>query len=244
MVVFDSLNQRRWSHDRRMIRTGDEYRESIRDGREVWINGERVDDVTTHPRSSRSSTSARASTTWQHEPATARRHDLRRRGDRRALRHRAEAADDAAGLAGQARARRCRDRRRSAASSPASATRRSARCGRSTTARTCSTRSTRSSPRTSSATSSARYPRDPFHVSANTDPKGDRSKRPQDQDPDMLLHVVRETDRRHRRARRQVRDRRGLRQPGLRQADDRQLGRRRAIATTRSASSSTWARRA
>ena len=31
---------------------------------------------------------------------------------------------------------------------------------------------------------------DPFHVSANTDPKGDRSKRPQDQDPDMLLHVV------------------------------------------------------
>ncbi|MGH7186294.1 MAG: 4-hydroxyphenylacetate 3-hydroxylase C-terminal domain-containing protein, partial [Pseudomonadota bacterium] len=28
----------------------------------------------------------------------------------------------------------------------------------------------------------------------NTDPKGDRSKRPQDQDPDMLLHVVKETD--------------------------------------------------
>ncbi len=36
--------------------------------------------------------------------------------------------------------------------------------------------------------------RDPFHVSANTDPKGDRSKAPQDQDPDMLLHVVKETD--------------------------------------------------
>jgi len=35
---------------------------------------------------------------------------------------------------------------------------------------------------------------DPFHVSANTDPKGDRSKMPQDQDPDMLLHVVKETD--------------------------------------------------
>ena len=35
---------------------------------------------------------------------------------------------------------------------------------------------------------------DPFHVSANTDPKGDRSKPPRDQDPDMLLHVVRETD--------------------------------------------------
>ncbi len=35
---------------------------------------------------------------------------------------------------------------------------------------------------------------DPFHVSANTDPKGDRSKPPQQQDPDMLLHLVRETD--------------------------------------------------
>src|SRR5829696_4168692 len=32
-----------------MIRTGDGYRESIRDGREVWMNGERVTDVTTHP---------------------------------------------------------------------------------------------------------------------------------------------------------------------------------------------------
>ncbi|SDK57614.1 4-hydroxyphenylacetate 3-monooxygenase oxygenase component [Nocardioides sp. YR527] len=28
---------------------GDEYVESLRDGREVWIHGERVDDVTTHP---------------------------------------------------------------------------------------------------------------------------------------------------------------------------------------------------
>jgi 4-hydroxyphenylacetate 3-monooxygenase len=34
---------------------------------------------------------------------------------------------------------------------------------------------------------------DIFHVSANTDPKGDRSLRPQEQDPDMLLHVVKET---------------------------------------------------
>ena len=29
--------------------TGDEYLESIRDGREVYVYGERVDDVTTHP---------------------------------------------------------------------------------------------------------------------------------------------------------------------------------------------------
>ena len=32
-----------------MIRTGEQYRESIRDGREVWIDGEKVDDITTHP---------------------------------------------------------------------------------------------------------------------------------------------------------------------------------------------------
>ena len=33
-----------------------------------------------------------------------------------------------------------------------------------------------------------------FTVSANTDPKGDRSLPPQQQDPDMLLHAVKETD--------------------------------------------------
>src|SRR5947199_3793743 len=32
-----------------MIRTGEEYRASIRVGREVYIDGERVRDVTTHP---------------------------------------------------------------------------------------------------------------------------------------------------------------------------------------------------
>ena len=32
------------------IRRGDEYLAGIRDGREVWLDGERVDDVTSHPR--------------------------------------------------------------------------------------------------------------------------------------------------------------------------------------------------
>ncbi|MGW1542027.1 4-hydroxyphenylacetate 3-hydroxylase N-terminal domain-containing protein [Streptomyces sp. NPDC002309] len=31
------------------MRTGDQYLESLRDGRVVWVGGERVDDVTTHP---------------------------------------------------------------------------------------------------------------------------------------------------------------------------------------------------
>ena len=32
-----------------MLRTGEEYRESLRDGRAVWIDGERVADVPSHP---------------------------------------------------------------------------------------------------------------------------------------------------------------------------------------------------
>jgi 4-hydroxyphenylacetate 3-monooxygenase len=31
-----------------MIRTGEQYRDSLRDNREVWIDGERVKDITTH----------------------------------------------------------------------------------------------------------------------------------------------------------------------------------------------------
>src|SRR5215467_11246233 len=33
-----------------MIRTGEEYRAVLRDGRELWIDGERVQDVTGPPR--------------------------------------------------------------------------------------------------------------------------------------------------------------------------------------------------
>ena len=32
-----------------VIRTGDEYRDSIRDNRDVYMNGEKVRDVTAHP---------------------------------------------------------------------------------------------------------------------------------------------------------------------------------------------------
>ena len=32
-----------------MLRTGAQYRDSLKDGRQIWINGERVKDVTTHP---------------------------------------------------------------------------------------------------------------------------------------------------------------------------------------------------
>src|SRR5260221_12624783 len=32
-----------------MLRTGEQYRDSLRDGRQVWINGEKIADVTRHP---------------------------------------------------------------------------------------------------------------------------------------------------------------------------------------------------
>ena len=69
-----------------------------------------------------------------------------------------------------------------------------------------------------------RRPADPFHVSANTDPKGDRSAAA-GPGPRRAAARGRRDRQRHRRARRQVRDRGGLRQPGVREADDRRLGR-------------------
>src|SRR5688572_9825457 len=32
------------------MRTGDQYLESLSDGRVLWVGGDRVDDVTTHPK--------------------------------------------------------------------------------------------------------------------------------------------------------------------------------------------------
>ncbi|HIM48387.1 MAG TPA: hypothetical protein EYM32_05890, partial [Dehalococcoidia bacterium] len=35
------------------VRTGKQFLEGLRDGREIWLEGERVEDVTTHPKLSR-----------------------------------------------------------------------------------------------------------------------------------------------------------------------------------------------
>ena len=177
-----------------MIRTGDEYRESIRDGREVWIDGERVADVTTHPAFKPPSTPGRASTTWRTSPRRATsmtyvdegtgercaiaRKLPRTREDWHAKRRAVDTVMD--DLARRRHPRRRRDGRRDVV-----AVRRPGRAqrGRPAVRRSNIRRHVAQAQR-----------EDPFHVSANTDPKGDRSKRPQDQDPDMLLHVVRETD--------------------------------------------------
>ena len=47
-----------------MLRTGKEHLESLRDGRVVYVGGERIDDVTRHPAFREAAqTVARASTT-------------------------------------------------------------------------------------------------------------------------------------------------------------------------------------
>jgi len=176
-----------------MIRSGDEYRASIQDGREVWMNGERITDVTAHP-AFRPLVDARARIyDMAHDPATS---DLMSyqdddSGERNAVglklphtradweqKRRAVDAvmDDLGGVV--------------------------IRVGDETVGEMWSLYDGQDVLNEVDPQFSANIERhiqrvlhgDPFHVSANTDPKGDRSKRPQDQDPDMLLHLVRETD--------------------------------------------------
>jgi 4-hydroxyphenylacetate 3-monooxygenase len=176
-----------------MLRSGDEYRESIRDGREVWINGERVTDVTVHPMfkpivdvRARIYDLAHEDATRELmsyvDPTTGERNAVGlkpplTRDDWHAKRRAVDCVlDDVGGVV--------------------------IRVGDETIGEMWSLfdgQDVLNEVDPQFAENIRRHidrsvGADPFHVSANTDPKGDRSKRPQDQDPDMLLHVVRETD--------------------------------------------------
>src|SRR6185503_18012368 len=159
---------------RRMIRTGDEYRDSIRDGRDVWIDGERVGDVTEHPML-KPMVDARARIyDMAHEDAT---RDVLSyvdpdTGERNAI-----------GLRLPHTREDWYDKRRAVDAVMDDLRGVVIRVGDETVGEMWSLYDGQDV-----------LHADPFHVSANTDPKGDRSKRPQDQDPDMLLHLVRETD--------------------------------------------------
>jgi len=176
-----------------MIRTGDEYRESIRDAREVWIDGERVDDVTTHP-AFRPIVDVRARIyDLAHDEATA---DVM------------SYADDETGELCPTAARLPLTKEHWHAKRLAVDTVLDdvggivTRVGDETVGEMWSlydgqdvlneidpsfSEHIRAHVRHAALA-------DPFHVSANTDPKGDRSKRPAEQDPDVLLHAVGETD--------------------------------------------------
>mgnify|MGYP006438414733 CR=1 FL=1 len=51
------------------IRSGAQYLEGLRDGREVWIHGERVEDVTNHPGVSRGAHTLASFLDRQFDPA-------------------------------------------------------------------------------------------------------------------------------------------------------------------------------
>jgi len=176
-----------------MIRTGEEYRQSIHDGREVYIDGERVDDVTTHP---------------AFQPIVdvrARIYDLAHDAETRDVMTYVDADTgerNAVGLKPPVTRDDWQAKRRAVDTVMDDIGGVVIRVGDETIGEMWSLADgadvlNEVDPRF--AHNIRRHIEravhaDPFHVSANTDPKGDRSKRPQDQDPDMLLHVVRETD--------------------------------------------------
>ncbi len=174
-----------------MIRTGQQYLDSIRDGREVYIDGERVPDVTRHP-SFKPLIDIRARIyDMQHEEAT-----------RPILGYPEEGAWHAIANKLPRTERDWWDKRRATDTILEAVGGIVTRVGDETVGEMWSLYDGQDvldevDPRFSA--NIRRHIReviehDPFHVSANTDPKGDRSKPPQEQDPDMLLHVVKETD--------------------------------------------------
>src|SRR5712675_235787 len=175
-----------------MIRTGQQYRDSIRDGRQVWINGERVKDVSVHLMF-RPLVDVRARIyDMQHDARFA-----------HALSYCSEAGEVCAVALKlphtQADWRAKREAVEAVLNEIGGVV---TRVGDETVGEMCSLFDGQDILNEAEPQFSVNIRRhidkvlkdDPFHVSANTDPKGDRSKPPQEQDPDMLLHVVRETD--------------------------------------------------
>jgi 4-hydroxyphenylacetate 3-monooxygenase len=176
-----------------MIRTGEQYRESIRDGRQVWINGERVKDVTTHPMFKPIVDIRARIYDMAHEKAT---QDVMSYVDEKT------GERNAVGLKLPYTQQDWHDKRRAVDTVLDDIGGIATRVGDETIGEMWSLYDGKDvlnevDPRF--AENIERHIQralheDPFHVSANTDPKGDRSKPPQEQDPDMLLHVVKETD--------------------------------------------------
>jgi 4-hydroxyphenylacetate 3-monooxygenase len=174
-----------------MIRTGEAYREGIRDGREVWIDGERVADVTKHPalqpiidvkaRMYDMAFEAAHQDTLTYVADNERKSIFNKPPvEQKDWTDKVGAIDlvlkDIGGVV--------------------------TRVGDETVGEMWSLQDGRDVLAEISPQFAANIDRhilavrdnDVFHVSANTDPKGDRSLAPQDQDPDLMVHVTKETD--------------------------------------------------
>ncbi|KJC56062.1 4-hydroxyphenylacetate 3-hydroxylase [Bradyrhizobium sp. LTSPM299] len=174
-----------------MIRTGEEYKASIRDSRAVYMNGERIKDVTTHP-SFKPLVDIRARIyDLQHDPATRHLMTYREDGEVHAINNKLPLSQQD-----------WWDKRRATDTVLEDIGGVVTRVGDETVGEMWSLFDGQDvlnevDPQFSKNIRNHIFKvlhTDPFHVSANTDPKGDRSKAPQEQDPDMLLHVVKETD--------------------------------------------------
>jgi 4-hydroxyphenylacetate 3-monooxygenase len=174
-----------------MIRTGEQYRDSIRDGREVYIGGERVKDVTTHPLFKPLVDIRARFYDMQHEPGTRDLMSYSAGGEINAVGNKLPYTRDDWWLK-----RKATDALLEEIGGVVT------RVGDETVGEMWSLFDGQNvldevDPQFSRNIRNhvdKVLREDPFHVSANTDPKGDRSKPPQEQDPDMLLHVVKETD--------------------------------------------------
>ena len=176
-----------------MIRTGEQYRESIRDGREVWIDGEKVDDVTTHP-AFKPIVDIRARIyDLAHEDAT-----------REVMTYVDRESGEACAIGSKPPTSRddWHQKRRGVEVVLNDARGVVTRVGDETVGEMWSLYDGQDVLNQINPAFSENIKNhvrratveDPFHVSANTDPKGDRSRWPQDQDPDVLLRVVGEND--------------------------------------------------
>ena len=174
-----------------MIRTGAQYRESIRDRREVYINGERVNDITSHPMFKPLVDIRARIYDMQHDPATRDIMTRQRDGELNAIGNMLPFTQQD-----------WWDKRRATDTLLEHIGGVVTRVGDETVGEIWSLFDGQDMLNTVDPQFSTNIRNhvervlhhDPFHVSANTDPKGDRSKPPQQQDPDMLLHVVKDTD--------------------------------------------------
>jgi 4-hydroxyphenylacetate 3-monooxygenase len=174
-----------------MIRTGKDYRDSIRDGREVHMNGERIRDVATHPAFKPVIDIRARIYDMAHEPKLQDLMTFEENGERSPI-----------GLKLPFSPKDWEDKRKAVDAVMWDIGGIVTRVGDETIGEMWSLWDGKDilneiDPRFARNIENHIHRAiklDPFHVSANTDPKGDRSKRPQEQDPDMLVHVVKETD--------------------------------------------------
>lgn len=175
-----------------MIRTGDEYRHSINTGRDIWIDGEKVEDILNHPVFKPAIDVRARIYDMAHEDKTRSIMTYEADGETNSIAHKRPYSEQD-----------WLDKRRAVEAVLDDVKGVVTRVGDATIGEMWSLydgRDVLNEVNPAYADNISRHlddavTADLFQVSANTDPKGDRSRPPHEQDPDMLLHAVAETPR-------------------------------------------------